>query len=147
MTAIAGATAVIGGIGTISQGSTQAGLYGQQAQMYRDAAENEKLDALHAHEDLAIQRDRTLSTSRAVMGAQGGGEDTGILSAEGAQFGAQDQRITNTSGNKLRQIYARANLSDATGSAVQSASLFRGLGQMALGGYNLFSAGQMKKWW
>jgi hypothetical protein len=136
------AAQVLGGIGSISQGNTAKDLAGQQSAAYREQADMVNLEAIHAHEDLAIKRSRTLATSKAVMAAQGGGQDIGILSAQDAQFGAKDKRIDNEAYLKKHAIYSRANLVDAQGSAEQSAGLMKGLTQFAGAGANLFKFGK-----
>lgn len=143
-TAIAGATALFSAFGTISAGGQANAQAQAQAGMYRDAASITQLEESRAHNDLNIQRQRTLSSAKATMAAQGGGVDEGILSAEAAQFGDQDARISNDSKLKQRGLFNRALYAQQAGEYAQSSSLWKAGGQALGGGYNLFKAGQMK---
>lgn len=138
MTAVA---SVAQGIGAISQGNFANAQAGAQAQMYRDQASEVQLDETRAHRDLTIQRDRSLSSAKATMAAQGGDIDQGIVSAEAAEFGNKDQRITDDSLLKQRALYYRANYAEAVGSNAEQQGLFAGIGKFlgaAGGGYSTY---------
>lgn len=143
MLGMAAVGSIAQGFGAISQGNTAAAGAGAQAQMYRDQASEVQLEESRSHQDLAIQRDRALSSAKATMAAQGGDIDQGIVSSEAAQFGDKDQRITDDSLLKQRALYYRANYADAMSSADRQNGLFSGIGKFlgAAGqGYSLYKS-------
>lgn len=117
------------GFSAIQQGNFASAQASAQARMYKDAADAAKLEEDRAHTDLSIQRDRALSSAKAIMAAQGGDIDQGIISSEAAQFGDKDQRITNDSLIKQRSLFYRANYSEAAGANAQSNGLYTGIGK------------------
>lgn len=138
---VAAGMAVMSAFGTIMQGQQASASANAQASMYRDAASATQLEESRARNDLDIQRQRTLSTAKATMAAQGGDIDQGIVSAQAAQFGDQDERIKNDSMLKQRNMYARSAYTIAQGDFARIGSYFKAGGQLLGGASNFFKPG------
>lgn len=142
--AVVVAAAAVKAMSSIQEGQFAQAQANAQGQMYKDAASQAQLEELRAHDDLTIRRDRSLSNSKAILAAQGGGVDDNLIAAQAAQFGDQDSRVTHDSALKQRNYYARANYAYASGSNSARAGYMQGAGQM-LGGIaqaaSLYSGG------